>query len=40
MSQVLQDAFVTGLFIGLTTLVVLFMVSLVRDIRVVLKGKE
>lgn len=40
MSHVLQEAFVTGLFLGLTTLVVRFLTSLVHDICVVLKGKE
>ncbi len=40
MPHLLQEAFVTGLFLGLTALVVLFFASLVRDIRLVMKGDE
>jgi hypothetical protein len=40
MMFMLQEAFATALLVGLTGLVLLFFVSLVRDIHLVMKGKD
>lgn len=40
MYDLIQDALGTGLQLGLTALVVLFLSSLLRDIRFVIRGKH
>lgn len=40
MTHLIHDAFATGLLLGIATLVVWFFASVVRDIRLVLKGKK